>query len=50
MEVKVFIKNREVKGFIIEEVNGYYKIGTHLGIVFRRKETIKIKSNKQIKK
>ena len=40
MEVKVIIGNKEVKGFIIEEIDGFYKIGTYLGIIYRRKETV----------
>jgi len=48
-EIKVIIKNKEVKGFIIDEirpfVNGkygktYYKIGTYLGIIHREKKEI----------
>jgi len=39
-EIKVIIKNKEVKGFIINEVDGYYRIGTYLGIIYREKKEI----------
>ena len=39
-EITVIIKNKEVKGFIIDEIEGYYKIGTYLGIIHRKKEEI----------
>ena len=39
-EVIIIVANKEIKGFIIETINGYYKIGTHLGIAYRKKELI----------
>lgn len=39
-EIKLFVKNKEVKGFIIDLIDGYYKIGTYLGIQYQKKEVI----------